>query len=101
MLVVPTIPVPAQSLQVQLAQQSCRIDIRQKSTGMFLDLYVDNVLLIGGAICQNLNRIVRSEYLGFVGDLLFVDDAGNDDPDYTRLGSRFNLMYLEAVDLVS
>lgn len=98
MLEIPTQPVPNQTLQVQLAGQNCRINIAQKRTGMFLDLYVDEGLIIGGVICENKNRIVRSAYLGFIGDLGFVDTRGSDDPYFTGLGSRFVLVYLETTD---
>lgn len=66
---------------------------------MFVDLYVSNAPIILGAIAQNLNRIVRSLYLGFIGDFWFADTQGTSDPDYTGLGSRFLLQYLEASDL--
>jgi hypothetical protein len=98
MLQIPTQPVPNQTLQVQLAGQNCRIDIAQKRTAMFLDLYVDESLIIGGVICENKNRIVRSAYLGFIGDLGFVDTRGTDNPYFTGLGSRFIFVYLEATD---
>lgn len=32
------------------------------------------IIVIGDAICQNLNRIVRSLYLGFSGDVAFIDN---------------------------
>lgn len=66
---------------------------------MFLDLYVANSLIIGGVICENANRIVRSSYLGFVGDLAFFDTQGEEDPIYTGLGSRWVLDYLEPADM--
>lgn len=93
---VPLQPVPAQSVNINLANQSCQIEVYQKSTGFFCNLSVNNTLLVSGVICQNLNRLVRSAYLGFAGDLCFVDNQGSDDPVYTGLGSRFSLIYLDA-----
>lgn len=101
MLIVPLIPVPAQRLSVTLAGQICQIKVRQNLTGVYLDLSVNNALVIGGVICQNLNRIVRDVYLGFQGDLSFYDTQGSDDPDYTGFGSRFLLMYLTTADLAA
>jgi hypothetical protein len=100
-LEIPVQPVPNQTLQAQLGGQNCRINIAQKNTGLYVDLYVDESLVIGGVIGQNENRIVRSEYLGFIGDLAFVDTRGTTDPVYTGLGSRFKLIYLEETDLPS
>lgn len=64
-----------------------------------MDVYVDGVLLIGGVICQNLNRIVRMTYAGFIGDLSFIDIEGTDNPVYTGLGSRFLLGYFSPDEL--
>lgn len=100
MLVIPTRVLPNQSLQVQLGDhQPTTLNIYQLAYGMFMDVYVSGHLIIGGVICQNLNRIVRSVYLGFAGDFMWTDIAGTDDPDYTGLGSRFILIYLESDDL--
>ncbi len=94
-LVIPTIAVPTQVLTVTLAGQPCRIRIYQRSTGLYLDLYVNDALIIGGVACRYGDRIVRDAYLGFVGDLLFADTQGRDDPQSTGLGSRWLLVYDE------
>ncbi len=99
MLIVPTAPLANQTFTVLLANQPCRIDLVQKSNGMFLTLYVNDVLIVAGVICQDRNRLVRSAYLGFIGDLEFRDTGGTADPVYTGLNSRFFLCYLEAADI--
>ena len=99
MLTIPLQAVPSQTLAVQLGPQSCNINVYQKLTGLYLDLYVNSILIIGGVLCENLNVIVRSIYLGFIGDLTFIDNAGTEDPDYTGLGGRYSLIYIEASDL--
>ena len=98
MKVIPITDTPAQSLRAALAGQACRIDIRMKSTGVFLDLYVSDVLVVSGVACRNRVRVVRSVYLGLIGDLAFVDTQGTDDPTSPGLGSRFLLCYIEASD---
>jgi len=104
MLSVPLNAVPSQTVTVNLGNQPCQITVRQTRFGLFLDLSVNNALIIGGVLCENLNRIVRDLYLGFAGDLMFLDnqaDPGTDgtDPIYTGLGTRYTLMYLEADEL--
>jgi hypothetical protein len=99
MQIIPLQPVPSQTVGAILANQTCTITVYQKRYGLFLDLYVGSTLIIAGALCQNLNRLVRSSYLGFVGDLAFIDNHGSADPVYTGLGSRYSLAYLEASDL--
>lgn len=97
--IVPLNANPNQIVTVGLGNQTCQIAVRQTSKGLFLSLYVNNTLIIGGVICQNLNRIVRDLYLGFAGDLVFYDTQGTSDPDYTGLGARFLLVYLSPSDL--
>lgn len=96
------VPVPSkksQTLTVPLSGQSARLNIYQLSTGMFMDVLVNDVAIISGVICRNNVRIVQSRYLGFIGDLVWLDMQGGDDPNWTALGTRFILVYLEAADL--
>lgn len=101
MLLVPLSPLPAQIVNVTLSNQVCQIEVTQKFYGVFLDLYVNNTLIIGGVICQNLNPIVRQRYLGFNGDLMFVDTQGSADPEYAGLGERYQLLYLSADEVAA
>ncbi len=96
MNIIPLQAVPAQTVGVVLASQNCRITVKQRRTGVYLDLYVDDRLLVGGVICQVNNRIVRSEYTGFVGNLAFIDtqmDAEVDLVSHDGIGTRFFLIY--------
>lgn len=103
MLVIPTKPVANQSLGVVLAQQPCTINLYAKGqfdyAGLYADLYVNNVLILGGAIGVLGVRIVRSAYLGFAGDLAFFDTNTQApmNPLYTGLGSRWFLAWLDPV----
>jgi hypothetical protein len=102
--IVPIQPIPNQQVQCQLAGQACTFNIYQQAYGLYIDVYVGQALIIAGVIGENLNRIVRSLYLGFVGDLTFWDtQAGpgfdGESPIYTGLGSRFLLVYIEASEL--
>lgn len=99
MQIIPLRPVPSQTLMVTLADQLTQIDIYQKAYGLHLDLRVNDTLLLAGAACQDRNLIVRSRYIGFVGDLCFIDTQGTADPTYEGLGIRFGLAYIEAGEL--
>lgn len=101
MLTVPVQPVASQTLRATLGGQACTVHLYQRSTGLFCDLSVADVLLIASVPVQNANLIVRSAYLGFVGDLAVYDTAGTDDPVYTGLGLRWLLVYVEAADLAA
>ena len=96
---VPLQQVPSQTLQIILGSQNCSINVYQSPDALFMDLFVNDEPVRQGIICQNLNLIVREAYLGFSGDLYFDDTQGSDDPNYTGLGSRFQLVYLSAEEL--
>jgi hypothetical protein len=97
---IPLQPVPSQTVNVLLSDQQCTVNVYQKNANLYCDLYVNNALVIGGVICWTLNVIVRDTYLGFVGDLAFVDtDTPQSDPDYTGIGTRYFLDYYTPVEL--
>ena len=101
-LVVPLQAIPNQTLQVQLNNQNCTINVQQFAFGLFVTLYIGSTLIVASVVAQNLNRIVRDAYLGFIGDLAFLDTQGAADPVYTGLGNsgaRFQLFYLLPSDL--
>lgn len=110
--VVPLNPVFSQTIRTTLGGQACRINVYTKHIWVpqeaaivtdppvfaaidpiFLDLYVDDVLVIGGVLCLNRVNIVRDAYLGFVGDLSFADLQADEDPRTDGLGSRWILAY--------
>jgi len=101
MQIVPLNSTASQAVSVQLAGQDCVISVYQKAFGLFFDLRLGGALIVAGVLCLNLTLIVRSIYLGFAGDLVFIDNQGSNDPDYTGLGTRFSLAYLEVADVAA
>jgi hypothetical protein len=101
MIVVPLQSIPSQTVNVTLATQVCDIHVYQRSTGLYIDLGVADAPVIGGVIAHDRNRIVRSDYLGFIGDLAFVDTQGTQDPDYTGLDARYLLIYFSPAELAT
>jgi hypothetical protein len=91
--------VPSQPLSVVLGNQNCQIKVYQKTTGVYFDLYVNNVPVKVGVAARDRTLLVRHTHLGFVGDLSFFDTQGTSDPTYDELGTRYQLVYLEASDL--
>lgn len=90
---IPLVAAPSQSLSVQLGAQSCRINVRQRRTGVFLDLYLQDVPVVQGVKAVDRKYLVRAAYTGFVGDLFFVDTQGTSDPEFAGLGSRWQLAW--------
>lgn len=99
MQTIPLNAVPNQTLAVNLNSQACQINLYQLDSGLYCDLYLNNNPVVVGVICQNLNRIVRSLYFGFAGDLVFWDSQGNSDPYYSGLGGQYQFIYIEADEL--
>ena len=95
MLEIPLQPIENQQLSIVLAGQACKIWIKQKRTGLFLDLMVNNNYILQGQLCLDRVSMCTEVYLGFIGQLSFFDNQGNNDPVYSGLGDRFSLIYLE------
>lgn len=91
---IPLIPVPSQSLSVNLAGQQCEIRVDQKSAGVFFSMVVDSKSVVSFKMCRDRVSLVRGAHLPFVGTVAFVDTQGLNDPDYTGFGSRFHLVYV-------
>jgi hypothetical protein len=114
MQIVPLAPNPNQTLQIVLAGQNCAIELRSLDGYATTDtvsfdgaqpyiafsLEVSGVSITRTQNCLNRKRLlVNRQYLGFVGDFMFIDTQGQDDPQYTGLGTRWLLVYIEAADL--
>lgn len=98
MVIVPLRAVPNQTVTVALGGQRTQIDLYQKATGLFMDLLVSDAPVVTGVVCLDRCPVVRSVYLGFVGDLMIFDTQGTADPDSSGLGARWLLAYLTPAD---
>ena len=92
-------PVPSQQTQVVLDKQVCAISVYVKNQCMFFDLVVNGTQVAYAVQCSNLVSLVPTAYLGFSGWLVFFDTQGTSNPQYTALGSRWVLLYLNSADL--
>lgn len=97
--VIPLSAVPNQIEAVPLDGQTVIIQVNQRSTGLYMSVFMNGEPIILSVICENENRIVRNAYLGFPGDFFFTDQQGTNDPDYTGLGDRFQLIYIEEAEI--
>ena len=95
MQIIPTSSIPAQSFSALLNGQEADFAVYQKNEGLFIDLSVNGVVFFTAKRCLDGASLVDELQNGFIGDILFCDMAGNDDPVYTGLGDRFQLVYKE------
>lgn len=93
MQVIPLKAVPAQTFTIQLGTQNCEINLYQKNTGLFFDLTVNEIRKVTSMLCLDRVALIREAYLGFIGELAFIDTQGTSDPYYTGLGSQYILVY--------
>lgn len=102
--IIPLQAAPSQGpIQAVLNGQSCQLNVWQKGDGasakMYLDLMCNGNWIQQGRLCLNNVLIVRHAYLGFVGDLTFIDTQGLTNPVYTGFNpnqqlARYLLLYL-------
>jgi len=114
MQLVPLTAVPSQLVQANLNWQSVSIAVYQLGMAPVTDLYCD--LTSNGApivTCRKCRAfsgsatdaapflLLDSAYRGFQGDFLFIDSEGDEDPQYSGLGSRWQLIYYSPDDLAA
>lgn len=92
---------PLQQFTVLLNNQRCEIRLYYCgfTDDLFVDLKLNDRIILQGVKAENGNRIVRYKYLGFSGDLIFIDSQGNDNPVYTGFGDRWDLYYMTEEEL--
>ena len=117
---IPLQSVPNQSLTVNLNGQLCVIQLQslefqnapdfllnysilgeatlgslypKPPSKLFCTMSIAGNIILQTRICLDRRMLVRAPYLGFLGDIGFMDTQGTDDPIYTGLGSRFQLIY--------
>lgn len=89
-----------QQFTVSLDGVSTTIKLHQRTSGLFIDMYVGDKQILSGVRCMNATKIIRYKYLhalsGIAGELFFADSLGINDPEYSELGTRYKLYYLTA-----
>ncbi len=90
---IPLTQVGSQAFTISLSSQQCNINVYQLSTGLYCDIVANQTNIVTTMLCLNLVGLVREAYLGFTGQLFFFDTQGTSDPDYSGLGTRYQLVY--------
>lgn len=101
MIFIPLQPIPNQSLTVTLNGQSTLLAVYQKGSFIYVDITTNGIAVRQCRMAHDRALLVRYAYLGFLGDLAFIDMQGKTDPFYTGLGSRYQLVYLSPADLLA
>ena len=91
--VVPVTAIPDQTLQIYLGGQNVTLRVYQRTFGLFVDVYLNKTRILCGVQAFNMNLTVRDKYFGVIGDFVFFDTQGTEDPHYSGLGDRFVLLW--------
>jgi len=91
---IPLQSIPSQIVRCVLGGQNVQLFFYQKEQGLFADVISNGATIVSGVICQDVNPFVCIQYTGFLGNLMFTDTQGNNDPYYTGLADRYALVYL-------
>lgn len=98
--VVPLVATPNQTLKIVLGDQNCQINVNQKEQGLFVDLLLAGVAVVSSIVARESDPIVCRPYAGFQGNLVIIDTQGSDDPRYTGLGTRWQMIYFTSAEYV-
>lgn len=92
---IPIQAIPDQTFVVELNDKDCEIHLYLRYRYMYMDLKVDDEVIIQGQICLNNVNILQYNHLNFKGNFKFIDTQGTDDPYYSSFGERFVLAYVQ------
>ena len=98
MLKIPLMSVPNQRLQTQIDGITYALVLTQRTTGMFIDIYVNGVAACLGVVCIDRAPITA---LGYDGAFVFIDNSGNSvNPEWSLLNDSVFLYYVTAAEFV-
>lgn len=88
-------PVPNQTVAFQASGHRVSLTLRTLPNGALLaDVVMDGSTIAAGRTCLDRTAIIRRAYVGFPGDLAFVDTQGTLDPAASGLGTRYLLAWI-------
>ena len=114
MEVVPLTAVPSQLVSPVLNSQSTSISIYQlgfpPNAALYFDLVANGSPIVNCRKCRAYSgslteappfMLLDARYQDFEGDFLFLDTQGDQDPQYSGLGTRWLLVYYAPSDLAA
>ncbi len=93
MNIIPLSPVPSQKLKIVLDDQDCEISVLTRGSRMYLDLTVDGIVVQKGALLLDYVSAIQIPTRQFSGTLAMYDTQGEEAPQWTGLGTRWQLCY--------
>jgi hypothetical protein len=100
MIQIPLIAEPSQTVKIVLNGQNIQISVYTKDSGLFVDINSNGTDIVVAVLALNGVPIICREYMGFLGNMIFIDTQGSNDPTYDALGSRYQLIYMDQTEYV-
>ena len=97
---IPLQNIPNQELSIILNNQECNIRLIQRNKKMYLSLWIGDDEVWSGLICHDRLPMAQSRTYSLIGNLVFVDTEGAEDPQYNRLGERWRLLYFTSDEIL-
>ena len=91
--VIPLDPTPNQVFNIELNGQQCTFEFITRGVYMYMNLTVDNEVLMNGQICLTGVDLNQYNHNKFKGKIYFEDTNGKLDPLYYGLNDRWILYY--------
>ena len=114
MQLIPLTAVPSQLVSPVLNGQSVTLSIYQLgfpgAQNLYCDVVSNGAPIVNCRLCRAFSGsttdappflLLDAGYQGFQGDFLFIDTQGGDDPQYSGLGDRWQLVYFSPTDLAA
>lgn len=86
--------VPSQDFDIVLNGQTCTIELMRRVDKVFCSLKVDGEYIWRGHIVHDRTPIRQFLVQKFVGNLVFIDHNGTEQPDYRDFGGRWRFYYI-------
>ncbi len=97
MEIIPLQSLPSQRVSVVVGGQQCQFSVYQKAGRLYFDLSVNGESVCNTRLIRNGVFMLRQQYFGVIGDFMVIDQTGQSDPEYTGLGARWVLVYVNEV----
>lgn len=91
--IIPLDPLPNQTFNIELDGQQCTFEFITRGVFMYMNLTVNDEVLMNGQICLNGVDLIQYNKNKFKGKIYFKDTSGNLDPLYYGLNDRWFLYY--------
>ncbi|EOF5040214.1 hypothetical protein ACPW90_003781 [Providencia rettgeri] len=86
---IPLSPIPNQTFSFTNGTDEYEVELNSRLNKLYATVKKNNENVVCNRICRNMTYICQW--------LIFADQQGNTDPEYTGLGSRYRLIWADGI----